>query len=67
MPCFVHVCACMCILCISMHASMSADKYCKYILSNDSYMYTCSDRAHGIVYLGYWLGTVDKYCARNSL
>ena len=27
----------------------------------------CSDRAQGIVYYGYWLGTVVKYCTRNSL
>ena len=26
----------------------------------------CSDRTHGIVYLGCWLGTVILYCARNS-
>ena len=27
----------------------------------------CSDRAHGIIYFGYWLGTVDKYGAQKSL
>ena len=29
--------------------------------------YICSDRAPGIVYFGYWFGTVGKYYTRNSL
>ena len=27
----------------------------------------CSDRAPGIVYFGYWFGTVGKYYTQNSL
>ena len=42
--------------------------YIIYVVkTNTTVRLTCSDRAHGIVYFGYWLGTVVKYCTRNGL
>ena len=33
----------------------------------DVITYFCSDHAHGVVYFGYWLGTVVKYCTQSSV
>ena len=43
------------------------DLWCQTLSKGPQRQTLCSDRAPGIVYFGYWFGTVGKYYTLNSL